>query len=133
MTKEKISVTVAGIKMTLSTADKDTVTRMANTIDAMVQRKLPRAQNRPDVALLLLAMEQADSLKRNAALIHRQQEQIFALTTRNAALLGEAAESGPIEETENIILAENLRLIKKNDELADEIERLKALLEEKQK
>ena len=115
MTKEKISVTVAGIKMTLSTADKDTVTRMANTIDAMVQRKLPRAQNRPDVALLLLAMEQADSLK------------------RNAALLGEAAESGPIEETENIILAENLRLIKKNDELADEIERLKALLEEKQK
>ncbi len=131
MAKEKINVTVAGIKMTLSTADKETVTRMANTLDASVQRKMPHAGGRPDVALLLLAMEQADSLKRNAALIHRQQEQIFALTTRNAALLGEAAESAPIEETESVILAENLRLIRKNEELADEIERLKALLEEK--
>lgn len=109
--------------------DKETVTRMANTLDASVQRKLPAAKNRPDVALLMLAMEQAGNLKKNSDLIHRQQEQIFALTTRNAALLGEAAESGPIEETESIILAENLRLIKKNEELADEIERLKALLE----
>ncbi len=131
MAREKINVTVAGIKMTLSTADKETVTRMANTLDASVQRKMPQAGGRPDVALLLLAMEQADSLKRNAALIHRQQEQIFALTTRNAALLGEAAESAPIEETESVILAENLRLIRKNEELADEIERLKALLTEK--
>lgn len=131
MAREKINVTVAGIKMTLSTADKETVTRMANTLDASVQRKMPQAGGRPDVALLLLAMEQADSLKRNAALIHRQQEQIFALTTRNAALLGEAAESAPIEETESVIFAENLRLIKKNEELADEIERLKSLLEEK--
>jgi len=131
MAREKINVTVAGIKMTLSTADKETVTRMANTLDASVQRKMPQAGGRPDVALLLLAMEQADSLKRNAALIHRQQEQIFALTTRNAALLGEAAESAPIEETESVIFAENLRLIRKNEELADEIERLKALLTEK--
>ena len=131
MAREKINVTVAGIKMTLSTADKETVTRMAHTLDASVQRKMPQAGGRPDVALLLLAMEQADSLKRNAALIHRQQEQIFALTTRNAALLGEAAESAPIEETESVIFAENLRLIKKNEELADEIERLKSLLEEK--
>ena len=131
MARETIQVTVAGIKLTLSTTDKDTVTRMANTLDASVQRKLTAAKNRPDVALLMLAMEQADNLKRNAALIHRQQEQIFALTTRNAALLGEAAESAPIEETESIIYAENMRLIKKNEELADEIERLKALLEEK--
>ena len=105
MAKEKINVTVAGIKMTLSTADKETVTRMANTLDASVQRKLPYAAGRPDVALLMLAMEQADSLKRNADLIHRQQEQIFALTTHNAAILGEAAESAPIEETESVILA----------------------------
>lgn len=132
MAREKINVTVAGIKMTLSTVDKDTVTRMANTLDATVQRKLPYAGNRPDVALLMLAMEQADNLKRNAALIHRQQEQIFALTTRNAALLGESAESAPIKETESVIYAENMRLIKKNEELADEIERLKALLSEKQ-
>ena len=132
MAKEKISVTVAGIKMTLSTADKETVTRMANTLDASVQRKLPYAGGRPDIALLMLAMEQADSLKRNADLIHRQQEQIFALTTHNAAILGEAAESAPIEETESVILAENMRLIKKNEELADEIERLKSLLSEKQ-
>ena len=131
MARETIQVTVAGIKLMLSTTDKDTVTRMANTLDASVQRKLTAAKNRPDVALLMLAMEQADNLKRNAALIHRQQEQIFALTTRNAALLGEAAESAPIEETESIIYAENMRLIKKNEELADEIERLKALLEEK--
>jgi len=130
MAREKITVTVAGIKMTLSTADKETVIRMANTLDATVQRKMPYAGNRPEIALLMVAMEQSDSLKRNAALIHRQQEQIFALTTRNAALLGEAAESAPIEETENVILAENLRLIKKNEELADEIERLKFLLEE---
>lgn len=131
MAREKITVTVAGIKMTLSTADKETVIRMANTLDATVQRKMPYSGNRPEIALLMVAMEQADSLKRNASLIHRQQEQIFALTTRNAALLGEAAESAPIKETENVIFAENLRLIKKTEELADEIERLKALLEEK--
>lgn len=131
MARETIHVTVAGIKLTLSTADKDTVTRMANTLDASVQRKMAAAKNRPDVALLMLAMEQADNLKRNAALIHRQQEQIFALTTRNAALLGESAESAPIAETESVIYAENMRLIRKNEELADEIERLKALLEEK--
>lgn len=131
MAREKITVTVAGIKMTLSTADKETVIRMANTLDATVQRKMPYAGNRPEIALLMVAMEQADSLKRNAALIHRQQEQIFALTTHNAALLGEAAESAPIKETESVILTENLRLIKKNEELADEIERLKYLLEDK--
>ncbi len=131
MSREKVTVTVAGIKMTLSTADKETVVRMANTLDATVQRKLPYASGRPDVALLMVAMEQSDNLKRNAELIHRQQEQIFALTTRNSALLGEAAESAPIKETENIIFAENLRLIRKNEELADEIERLKSLIDEK--
>lgn len=131
MAREKITVTVAGIKMTLSTADAETVVRMANTLDASVQRKMSYAGNRPDVALLMVAMEQSENLKRNASLIHRQQEQIFALTTRNAALLGEAAESAPLEETESIIFAENLRLIKKNEELADEIERLKYLLDSK--
>lgn len=131
MTKEKITVTVAGIKMTLSTSDAETVTRMANTLDAAVQRKMTYAGNRPNVALLMVAMEQSENLKRNASLIHRQQEQIFSLTTRNAALLGEAAESAPVKETESVIFAENLRLIKKTEELADEIERLKYLLEEK--
>lgn len=129
MAREKVSVSVAGIKITLNTPNKEAVVRMANTLDATVQRKLPYTANRSDVALLMVAMEQAESLKRNASLIHRQQEQIFALTTRNAALLGEAEESAPLKETENIILSENMRLIKKNEELADEIERLKALLE----
>ena len=132
MPKEKITVSIAGIKMNLLTSSGDEVVRMANSLDTTVRRKMKRVGGRVELALLMVVMEQTEALKKNVALIHAQQEQIFALTTHNAAILGEAAESAPIEETESVILAENMRLIKKNEELADEIDRLKTLLSEKQ-
>ena len=128
MAKEKITVTVAGIRMTLSTSDSEAVKRMASSIDATVQRKMRYTGNRTDVALLMTVMEQSESLKKNAARIHSQQEQIFALTQKNSSLLGEAAESAPIELAENAIMIENARLIRQNEELMDEITRLKELL-----
>ena len=72
----------------------------------------------------MLVMEQAEALKRNVALIHSQQEQIFALANRNSALLGEAPESAPIERTENALMSENRRLRLLIDELNDELIRL---------
>ncbi len=129
MAKEKITVTVAGIRMTLSTSDSEAVKRMASSIDANIQRKLRYAGNRTDVALLMMVMEQSESLKKNAALIHSQQEQIFSLTQKNSALLGESPESAPIEFAENAIMIENARLIRQNEELMDEITRLKELLQ----
>ena len=128
MAKEKITVTIAGIRMTLSTSDPEAVRRMASSIDATVQRKMRYAGNRTDVALLMTVMEQSESLKKNAALIHSQQEQIFALTQKNSALLGESAESAPIEFAENAVMMENARLARQNEELMDEITRLKGLL-----
>ena len=132
MPREKITVNIAGIKMNLITSSGDEVSRMASSLDTVVRRRMKKVGDKVEVAMLMLVMEQAETLKKNAALIHSQQEQIFALTTHNAAILGEAAESAPIEETESVILAENMRLIKKNEELADEIDRLKTLLSEKQ-
>ncbi len=128
MPKEKITVTIAGIKTTLITSDSQAVRRLASSIDASVSRNLKRAGNRTDAALLMTVMEQAESLKKNASLIRSQQEQIFALTQKNSMLLGEAAESAPIEFTENALMLENARLARKNEELTDEITRLKELL-----
>lgn len=128
--KERLTVTVAGIKMTLLTSDTKAVRRMASSIDASVQRKAKRVGGRTDIALLMTVMEQAESLKKNACLIRSQQEQIFSLTQKNGALLGEAAESAPIEFTENALMLENARLMRKNEELADEITELKELLKQ---
>lgn len=127
MEKDKISVTIAGIKMKLRTSSPEEVMRMANSIDADVRKKLPYVNNIIDHALLMMVMEQAEELKRNTELIHRQQEQIFALTKKNSALLGEAPESAPISIVENAVMEENYNLQKKIDRLTDEIARLKGL------
>jgi len=83
---------------------------------------------RVDIALIMTVMMQAENLKKNAELIHSQQDQIFALTNKNSALLGEAPESAPIEKTENAIMMENHRLQQKIEELSDEIYRLRTML-----
>ena len=129
MPKEKISVSIAGIKMNLITSNASEVTRMASSLDTTVRRKMQKTGGKLDYALLMLVMEQTEALKKNVTLIHGQQEQIFALTNKNSALLGEAPESAPIIETENTILLENERLTRRVDELTDEITRLRALLE----
>lgn len=131
MAKEKITVSIAGIKMNLITSNSDEVIRMANSLDATVSRRMAKVGGKVELALLMLVMEQSEALKKNAALIHAQQEQIFALTNKNSALLGEAPESAPIIETENAILAENQRLRRRIDELTDELALLKAALEAK--
>ncbi len=125
MAKEKITVSIAGIKANLISGDTEAVKRMASSIDASVQKKLKFVGDHPDVALLVVAMEQAENLRKNAELIHNQQEQIFTLTSRLGSILGESAEAGPLEETENAIMAENRRLTRRVEELSDEIDRLK--------
>ena len=127
MAKEKITVSIADIKMNLLTSSSDEVRRMAASLDTEVRKNMHHVGGRVDLALLITVMEQAESLKKNAELIHNQQQQIFALTNKNSALLGEAPESAPIEQTENAILLENYRLQKKIEALSDEINRLKAL------
>ena len=117
MAKEKITVSIADIKITLTTSS-----------NAEVRRNMQHVNGHVDLALIMTVMNQADSLKKNAALIHSQQDQIFALTNKNSALLGEAPESAPIAQTENAIKMENHRLQQKIEELSDEIARLRALL-----
>lgn len=121
MPKEKITVSIAGIKMNLLTSSGDEVTRMANSLDTTVRRRMKKVGGRVELALLMVVMEQTEALKKNIALIHAQQEQIFALTNKNSALLGEAPESAPIEHTENALMLENERLRRRIDELTDEI------------
>ncbi len=125
MAKEKVTVSIAGIKANLLSGDAETVKRMASALDASVNRKLKYVGDHPDVALLVVAMEQSESLRKNADLIHNQQEQIFALTTRISAMTESAEEIPPIESTENAIMAENKRLLRRIDELCDELEQLK--------
>ena len=129
MPKEKITVSIAGIKMNLITSNAGEVIRMANSLDTTVRRKMQKTGGKLDYALLMLVMEQTEALKKNVTLIHGQQEQIFALTNKNSALLGEAPESAPIIETENAIMLENERLRRRVDELTDEISLLRAALE----
>jgi hypothetical protein len=131
MPREKITVNIAGIKMNLITSSGDEVARMASSLDTVVRRRMKKVGDKVEMALLMLVMEQAETLKKNASLIHSQQEQIFALTNKNSALLGEAPESAPIIITENAILTENERLRRRNEELLDEISVLRAALEEK--
>lgn len=128
MAKEKITVSIADIKITLTTSSSEEVRRMATSLDAEVRRNMQHVNGHVDLALIMTVMNQADSLKKNAALIHSQQDQIFALTNKNSALLGEAPESAPIAQTENAIKMENHRLQQKIEELSDEIARLRALL-----
>ena len=131
MPREKITVNIAGIKMNLITSSGDEVARMASSLDTVVRRRMKKVGDKVETALLMLVMEQAEPLKKNASLIHSQQEQIFALTNKNSALLGEAPDSAPITVTENAILAENERLRRRNEELLDEISVLRAAIEEK--
>jgi len=128
MAKEKITVSIAGIKMNLITSNSDEVIRMANSLDATVSRRMARVGGKLELALLMLVMEQSEALKKNVSLIHSQQEQIFALTNKNSALQGEAPESAPIIEAENALMIENQRLRRRIDELTDELASVKAEL-----
>ena len=128
MAKEKITVSIAGLKMNLITSNSDEVIRMANSLDATVRSRMARVGDKVELALLMLVMEQCEALKKNASLIHSQQDQIFALANKNSALLGEAPDSAPIEEAENALMLENQRLRRRIDELTDEITALKELL-----
>ncbi|MBR2460995.1 MAG: hypothetical protein IKB34_07185 [Clostridia bacterium] len=121
MAKERITVTVADVKMNLSTADPDTVKRMAASLNARIKKLSARARCTKNEALLLLIMEQAEAQKKTAELIHAQQEQIFSLLAKNASLMGQADESAPYVLHENALLRENIALQRQVKELLDEI------------
>lgn len=128
MAREKITVTLAGVKMNLITADKDSVIRMVTSLDESVRKIMGKTSCSPENALVMLAMEQSESLKKNADLIRGQQIQIYSLLQRNAALSGEADEAAPLEDTENFLLSENERLRAKNNELLDQIASLRLVV-----
>ena len=98
---------------------------MAASIDTRVKRLASIARCSKNEALVMLIMEQADSQKRSAELIHSQQEQIFDLMQKNASLLGHAEECAPFIPTENALMRENARLKQKNRELLDELLEIK--------
>ena len=126
--KEQITVSIADINIILNTSSSDEVRRMAATLDAEIRRNMQQFKGNVELALLMTVMMQAENLKKNVELIHSQQDQIFALTNKISAILGEAPESAPIAQTENAIKMENHRLQQKIEELSDEVYRLRALL-----
>jgi hypothetical protein len=128
MAKESLIVTIAGIKAKLFTSNPEEVTRMASSLDTTIRKYTASAGGAQDRAMLMLILQQAEQLKKNAELIHSQQEQIFSLVSKNGALLGEAPESAPVIEAENALLLENSRLRRRIDELTDEIAALSAAL-----
>ena len=128
MAKEQITVSIADINIILNTSSSDEVRRMAATLDAEIRRNMQQFKGNVELALLMTVMMQAENLKKNVELIHSQQDQIFALTNKISAILGEAPESAPIAQTENAIKMENHRLQQKIEELSDEVYRLRALL-----
>ena len=128
MAKEQITVSIADINITLKTSSSDEVRRMAASLDADIRRNMLQVNGNVELALLMTVMMQAENLKKNVELIHGQQDQIFALTNKISAILGEAPESAPITQTENAIMMENHRLQQKIGELSDEIYRLRMLL-----
>ncbi len=125
MPRERVTLSVAGIKATILTADAQALLRIASSIDADARRKLKYVEGRADVALLLVALEQAESLRRNASVIHDQQKRVFELSVRNASLLGEADECAPVEEIENTLMSENRMLRQEIEALNEELARLR--------
>lgn len=125
MAKEKVAIQIAGIKTVLLSGSPENLVRMANSINSAVNSKLKYVGDREDIALMLVALEQAESLRRNAELIRNQQETVFELATRNSQLIGNEDELGPTKDVENTLIAENKRLSLRIDELLDEIEALK--------
>ena len=130
MPREKITVDIAGVKLNLITSSGKEVMRMANSLEASVRKKMKKTSVMPEAALVLLLLEQTETLKKNTALIHSQQQQIFALTEKNSALLGEMPECGPIKKAENALMSENAKLREEIDRLCDEITRLRSLAED---
>ena len=119
MAKERITVTIADVKMNLRTAEPDAVKRMAESLNLRVNRICERTGCEKNHALVMIIMEQAEAQKRCAELIHEQQEQIFELVSKNSALIGQSAEIAPIERTENALMREISQLKQKNLELLD--------------
>ena len=125
MANERIIVSIAGMKMSLYTADPDAVRKLTASLDARINRLAKRAGGSKNIALIMLVMEMAESQKRSAELIHAQQEQIFALLQKNAALSDGEVDTEHLEILENSLQAEIDALNAKNDELIDLIAELK--------
>ena len=125
MAKERITVSIADLKMNLVTADPDVVRKMAASLDSRITRLSKRARCSKNEALAMLIMEQADGQKRSSEMIRAQQEQIFDLLQKNAALSGGEMNAELYEPLENAFIAENAALRRKIDELVDELAELK--------
>ena len=126
MALERVTVEIADLKMKLVTADPEAVLKMAASLDARISKLSMHARCPKANALVMLIMEQAEGQKRSAEMIRDQQEQIFALLKKNAALSGGEVDEEAYEALENNLLAENDALRRKIDELIDELAELKA-------
>ena len=126
MANERITVSIAGMKMSLYTADPEAVRKLTASLDARIKRlTTTRTAGSIPAALVLLVLEMAESQKRSAELIHAQQEQIFALLQKNAALSDGEVDTEHLEILENSLQAEIDALNAKNDELIELIAELK--------
>ena len=117
MAKERITVSIADLKMNLLTAEPEAVRKMTASLDARITRLAKRAGGSKNIGLVMLVMEMAESQKRSAELIHAQQEQIFALLQKNAALSGGEVDEEHYELLENTLQAEIDSLHSKIDDL----------------
>ena len=129
MAKERITVSIADLKMNLITADPDAVRKMAASLDARISRLSKVTRCTKNNALAMIIMEQAEGQKRSAEIIRAQQEQIFTLIKKNMTLSENEQGLELYETLENTLMSENAALRRRNEELIAELAELKASIE----
>ena len=122
----RVTVEIADLKMKLMTAEPEAVLKMAASLDARITKLAQHARCPKENALVMLIMEQAEGQKRSAELIRGQQEQIFELLKKNAALSGGEFDGEIYGALQENLLDENEALMRKIDELVEELAELKA-------
>ena len=98
MTKEKVTLDVAGTKMTVLTQSPQTVLNMSYALDKNVSDKLKITGGKKELAFLMVALEQSENLRKNAEVIKNQQKQIFELNNLIASLKREKSGEEEINE-----------------------------------
>ena len=121
----KVTIKIADLKMKLMTAEPEAVLKMAASLDARISKLAQHARCPKENALVMLIMEQAEGQKRSADLIRGQQEQIFELLKKNAALSGGEIDEEIYGALHENLMDENEALRRKIDELIDELTDIK--------
>ena len=121
----KVTIKIADLKMKLMTAEPEAVLKMAASLDARISKLAQHARCPKENALVMLIMEQAEGQKRSADLIRGQQEQIFELLKKNAALSGGEIDEEIYGAMHENLMDENEALRRKIEELVEELAAIK--------